>query len=699
MQKETKPPQDEALSPEIQDIMRNLFTAIRVTKLYPSNNPIYSQSVEKSFDGLAQFLETSREYRVGVQKTNFTYLHTPVGKDAQLNRAIAQDLFTKGIREMVFSNGMTAAELLSFCQTLALTPEELAMKNGITSILWEKGITNIKVTEAGLDDVITTQAEGKREDKNGVAAGANAEERETAAGQNQPTSPTRTLALEDVMADPVGFASRMLALAIQTRAEHETVEDRLFSLYQEAGRKIRAEHPGESDALFDALAKSVLALPSPHREALIAGKLYGDLDAEMASEQESEADVQLPNALHEIQTGRFSGDWNAQQISTLLKRTSAKKIEKPAPLSPANLAVTPIPEDLAAIAKDLAEYSPEQMESLKVLGNAGMESDIIDAAVHTLTSLLPLAKDPLHADPTEREIDLFSGVVGQLEDMLGYLLQKKKYGPATVIIKALHTPLDPKFKPRINEALKKTLTKDIVVSTVEDMRRHPRTSPEYQAAYAYLAALDWKATGFLLELLAEEQDRHVRLFILELLKDFGKNQISLLGDYLSDDRWYVVRNIVSILAENKTDQAIVYLRKAADHKNMQIQQEVIKALLSTGGKKAASVLPKFLREQDAGIQMAAIRAYADFPGIAAEEAAPLIEYLGSRPFRKKDRELLLETFKTLGRIGGLDAVEFLKGYARIRWWRPRKPQAEIREAASRAIEEIRKGKRDVDRVR
>ena len=37
------------------------------------------------------------------------------------------------------------------------------------------------------------------------------------------------------------------------------VEDRLFTLYQQAGLKISKDHAQESDALFEGLARSVLA--------------------------------------------------------------------------------------------------------------------------------------------------------------------------------------------------------------------------------------------------------------------------------------------------------------------------------------------------------------------------------------------------------------------------------------------------------
>ncbi|HEX9114070.1 MAG TPA: hypothetical protein VF888_06945, partial [Nitrospirota bacterium] len=55
-----------------------------------------------------------------------------------------------------------------------------------------------------------------------------------------------------------------------------------------------------------------------------------------------------------------------------------------------------------------------------------------------------------------------------------------------------------------------------------------------------------------------------------------------------------------------------------------------------------------------------------------------------RPPKKKDLEVSLETIGVLGKIGGKDAAEFLKRYDRIRWWKPRTLQRELRAAAARA---------------
>jgi HEAT repeat protein len=384
-----------------------------------------------------------------------------------------------------------------------------------------------------------------------------------------------------------------------------------------------------------------------------------------------------------------------KHVAALLKKSSTKKIAPPSPPpSPADLEVVPISQDTIQIARDLAEYTPEEMEAIKIMSEAGMETDIIEASLRTLIFLLSLVKNPRRSASEEKEISLFSGVVHQLEDMLGYLLTKKDYDLAALIIRAFHMPVDPAFKPLMTEAVKKTASKPVIAATIADMRNYPKGSAEYLSAYSYLSALEREAAEILLELLAEEKDRSARIFLLDLVKDLGKNYITLLGERLSDDRWYFVRNIVSILGESQTDQALAYLLKVMNHKDVRIRQEVVKGLITIGGKKAAGLLVKFLKDRNADIQMMAVRGLAEFKGIDAEEVKSLVAFLKDRSLSKKEQALTLEAIKTLGVIGGSDEREFLNGYTRIRWWRSRKLQRELRAEALGAMVKIKRRQND-----
>ncbi|MDH4163555.1 MAG: HEAT repeat domain-containing protein [Nitrospirota bacterium] len=690
MQKEVKqdPPAEE-LPPQIQEIMRNLVSAIRAVKLYPRNNPVYAQSVKKAFEPLDAFLQTEAQYPVGIQKTFFAFQQTPIGKDTQINKTIAVDLFNKGIREILFLTGLTEQEMIDLFTALSLSAEDIALRGGIVSILWEKGATHIKITESALDDVITTTSDEDKV-KRALAEPAVAQLDPNAA-KEELVFVGRTLVLGDIVADPRAFGATMLEMARETAGKNETVEDRLFSLYQDAARQIEEKQPDQSEVLFQGLAKSVLAMEQEPRDRFISTKLYAELDAQQVREQGENIHSHVPDELHEIVTGRYSKEWTVQQVSTLLQKTAKQKpAAVPPPASPEKLEATPLPPDLNEVARALQEYSPEELASMQVITEAGMESDIIEATVRTLIFLLPSVKRSAGPDVTEKEIALFSGVVHQLEDILKYLLKMKDYDMATLITRALHMPVDPAFAPRLKEGVRKAATREVLKKVIADIHASAKGTPEYASSYSYLSALEREATPVLLELLAEEKDRSVRRYLLDLLKDMGKNQIEMLGERLNDERWYFVRNIVSIIGESKADESIALLEKVAGHKNHQIRLEVIKGLLGIGGKKAAALLARFLKDSDEDIQITAVRGLGSIHGTGKEELQAVTEFVREHAAKWKTLETALEGIKTLARIGDRDTQQFLQQYQKVRWWRSRKPQEQLRATSAAAINEIQR---------
>jgi hypothetical protein len=75
----------------------------------------------------------------------------------------------------------------------------------------------------------------------------------------------------------------------------------------------------------------------------------------------------------------------------------------------------------------------------------------------------------------------------------------------------------------------------------------------------------------------------------------------------------------------------------------------------------------------------------------------MTDFLMDRPVNKKENGLTIEVVKALEKIGDRETADFLKRYARIRWWRPRKPQVELRTVAVAAIETIERKHGDVVR--
>jgi hypothetical protein len=674
----------EAIPPEIQEVLRSVISSIRATKLYPGNNPVHIQAIQRSFEVLDRHLQSHASFVFSVLKTDFAYNHLPAGRDANLYKGIAGDLFAKGIREITLKRGITQSELQRFYALLAIPLEELRQKNSIKSLAWEQGLGHVDVMEAGLDEIVIGEP-GSR-----VAGGDRGGEQMSLVELRKYVADKaidlfgRKVMLADVIADPAWFGALMLEMAKKASDSQALRENRLFDLYRDVGRQVLHTSFGERRPLFDALAESVLSMEPSFRDGLIAGKLYHGMDAETVRGHKEDVTEHVPDDLHELLSARFSRSWNVPQVSSLLEKAASAQFE-PVPAVPER---SQLPESLFAIAREMAEYTAEEMDTLRALGEYTEESAVVEAVVRTLIYVLPQVRNPFIIGSDEKHMNLFSGVVGHLEEMLHLLLEKKDYSLSLLVLRAFRMPVEPLFQPRLADAIKRAGDRKIIGRLLGDIRSYAKDSPEYEAIYSYVSLLDREVTPVLLEMLAEERDRSLRNLMIRILKELGKGQLALLGQRLSDERWYFVRNIVTILGESRREEVVGYLEKVAGHRNFQIRQEVVRALLTIRGERAAQLLVRFLKDRDVDIRFMAVRGLGMSPGSGAKEEQALIEFLKGGWLRKPGTELKSEAISSLGKVGGATTADFLRRFTAVKWWKRRKPQEAVKAAAERAIVEI-----------
>jgi HEAT repeat protein len=670
---------------EIQEVIRAVVSAIRAVKLYPSNNPIYALSVKKSFEILDRYLSRLPECRLDVQKNAFAFSHATAGGDTQLYRGIAHDLFMKGIREIAFTRGLTENELLNFFTIISQPRETLNLKDNIESLIWERGFSHIAVKGATLDEVVRFEQDAQSSSGEVLTAPVSEGEHDEEYLKDKSIDILgNRVVLTDLVHDPRRFGTMMIEMAKKDAGSREQQIDTLFGLYREAGRQVLLSLPEERSTLFNAMAESILAMESSAKEELIARRLYADMDRRALYGRKADAMEHLPSELHELFSARFSKSWTVPQVSTLLVKVSSAMPPSEPPVSEKQFQ----PRDLAEIAREMSEYAPDEMERLKTISDFGVEPDILEAAVRTLINLLPFIQNPAVPAPQDKTLSKFSEILSQLEALLALLLEKKEYILASLVLRAFRMPAGPAFRPRLVEAIKRSGERKTLTRLMNDIRSFPADSPEYQAVYSYLSLLDREATPVLLEMLAEEEDRPARKLLIRILKDLGKDQIAMLGERLSDERWYFVRNIVSILGESRKEEGIAFLERVAAHKNFQIRQEVVRALVSIGGPKATGLLIRFLNDKDIDIRFMALRGLGAVTAGSDRGEQALIAFLRGRRLRKTSLELKREAIESLGKVGGADALRFLVKFASVKWWKARKPQEELRAASQRALHEI-----------
>jgi HEAT repeat protein len=155
--------------------------------------------------------------------------------------------------------------------------------------------------------------------------------------------------------------------------------------------------------------------------------------------------------------------------------------------------------------------------------------------------------------------------------------------------------------------------------------------------------------------LTEESDRKVRAQLLKILESLGKESVELLQGYLSDDRWYVVRNVVRILGTIGDESILESILPMLSHENPRVKKESIWVLLKVGSEKAFDSLALTLNDQDITVQAMAISALAEIGG---EKAVPILDSFlksGASIGQMQKRRVI----EALGKIGGEDSVTIL----------------------------------------
>lgn len=215
---------------------------------------------------------------------------------------------------------------------------------------------------------------------------------------------------------------------------------------------------------------------------------------------------------------------------------------------------------------------------------------------------------------------------------------------------------DPARKARLEGALRAGVTPELISNLLgpnggDDLRQH------------LLSALRERTIPALIERLGEEKDATRRRTLVNMLAQVASNDISTVARSLRDERWYLVRNVVTILGRTENPEAVTHLLKAANHGDARVRKEVMRALHTADDARAARVIAGRLNDRDHSVRMAAVAALAGNRGASAVSA--LKAFLGTKPQLEDAKSAL----RSLAYQQDEEADTYLRKIAR-RWWPP-----------------------------
>jgi len=695
----------------VERFVRQLLVTYKAVKLYPPASAIPRENAREALLQLRHLLREHADIRFYVLKEGLIVDGQPVLPGQPAFEEFARDFYSRGIAEFRFHTGVSERELVEFLAVLQEHPDALASFGGFEARMWERQIDSITVKDVSTKIIDAALPEDAEE--------------MTVAGEEWPPSSDRIDAILERghLARPrdqrllVRFAQspRLVGRHLAETAHGRGVEvsmGRLAAVVTELSRVARNELAEDQPALFRSIAEAVMGLEEDTRFRLLTehlleearvddavagvlrqldlGEICGALVTALSDDPVSQEGLArairnltaISLASREEVLGAAQSAMEAQgasvtAMSAVLEGAAPTRLQSQTPEQGTNgdalasvLSLVDLaPQDRTADAEDV-EFAALKAEALEGVS----DGDILS----TLVSIASL----------ERRPDVFASLLALVEDNLALLVEWGEYESAAhvaAVLTHLETDetLDPEQRARVRAAIELLASPRAMHLVTQALRVFEFGTKEYAACRHLLTALDGHAIPPLLEVLADEPDMAGRKALVDLLSEVASDNIERLGSHVTDPRWYVVRNVVSILAATHAASIVSYLARTLRHSDARVRRETIRALSGIRHRMAEEMLIAALGDDDEQN----VRLAARYLGTLGVRGAvrPLAEV--ARGDGRGNREIgpRVEAIEALGRIGDADAKPVLEDLARQRTFARTARAREVRTAAESAL--------------
>ncbi len=141
-------------SKKAKDIVQSILKAKKILRMYPRNNPVYSNTLEDCYDKFREFFFSGDEFTLKIRQNEILFDVETVYSSQEKDDNLALFFFKDGLREISFSKGLSLDELEDFLKIVSLDFNREAFDDDIVTLFWEKDFQNIRyvVDEAVLVD-------------------------------------------------------------------------------------------------------------------------------------------------------------------------------------------------------------------------------------------------------------------------------------------------------------------------------------------------------------------------------------------------------------------------------------------------------------------------------------------------------------------------------------------------------------------
>jgi HEAT repeat protein len=259
-------------------------------------------------------------------------------------------------------------------------------------------------------------------------------------------------------------------------------------------------------------------------------------------------------------------------------------------------------------------------------------------------------------------------LLARIESVFLAYLTNGAFGDAADFVEAVQDTRKSAAAGELRAGLDEALGRLATLDSMKVLIDHALSAPPAQASIVQrlIEALGSAATRNLLEALAAENNRSRRRRLFDLVASLGPRIVDEAIPFLSDPRWFVVRNAVVLLRTVKDRKSLPQIRGLGAHPDLRVRLEAIKTLLAFDSSVPQDLLDNAIGDPDPKLAETAVTLVGSY-GIK-EAVAPMLRLLTGNDILGVRRALRVRVLKVLGELGDPRALpELARFFQRSLW--------------------------------
>ncbi len=319
----------------------------------------------------------------------------------------------------------------------------------------------------------------------------------------------------------------------------------------------------------------------------------------------------------------------------------------------------PVSPPISIVPQNILVLTDEEAEWLKKAREADEKRKPLDEVIQIITSILIGEKDQ----------DIFAEFVEILAKLAENLIKSEETGYALNLVRFMgnlakneHIPAGK--REQIAGSFATIFSRDAVESLARIIDKTETISPEEFSELLHIFGKP--SISRTCELLGLVEKMKMRKVIIQALIEIGHDTPEFFAPYLSDPRWYVVRNMAFILARIADPRSLEAVVKVLSHRELRVRKEVLNYLERTPDQKAKNYLLKFLRDDSSVLRIRALQVLAH--ARCAFALKPIAAMAASEQFLERGTDEKKAAYEALGDLGGDQMLPTFRELIMKKYW-------------------------------